>query len=314
MKKIIWVFIILSLLSCKQSPSPKTDNNSKIQSKLKYHVVTYNYESASIPIIISKLYSNHIKDFMIIDSIEFFSFCSKYTINPKDTSNINKYFTIKILHDIFTCFSATNCSSGEIINIPYFWHVIKPNPRYEIQSTENGKLLKDIKPPKEFSKFKTFADIDRTPVIFLTDMFETKQKYYTSTCDTFSTFGWCSEREMAFGCITDLLNYKVKIVGKGNHCWTEFIISLNTIDNKTKSFNVKIDNTFNEFEWEESNNINIVKWDQYIGNIPDAKWYNREIHSQENKKRLNNFIVSQQAINRIEKNIIKYINKKINEN
>ncbi len=178
----------------------------------------HTYQSQSIPNFFMRLVTNHKYKFYKRDSLSYLDFCEQNDLNTKDTSNFEKYYTLSILHQLFTSKTARNGSRGEILNIPYFWHWVNPNPRYKIYATENKRLIKDLKPSNDFGRYKSRADIDRTPFLYWTDLFTAKPQYYAAGCDTFSTFGWCSEREMACVCLMDILNFEGKIVAEGNHC------------------------------------------------------------------------------------------------
>ena len=77
--------------------------------------------------------------------------------------------------------------------------------------------MKDTKSHNDFLKYRSYDDIDRTPYLFLSDIVDKDLKYYSESCDTFSTFGWCSEREMAFVALITLLDFEAKVVSEGNH-------------------------------------------------------------------------------------------------
>src|SRR5690606_34496124 len=60
---------------------------------------------------------------------------------------------------------------------------------------------------------------DRTPVTFFRDLVDTVQ-YEGSEGERFYTFGWCSEREMAFCAAARLMGYKAIVVASGNHAYS----------------------------------------------------------------------------------------------
>jgi hypothetical protein len=258
------------------------------------------------------LVSNHWKEFSKLNPLEFENVCNTFNCNPNDSLNINKFYTLQIIHKLFTSKSAKNGSRGEILNIPYFWHWVTPNPRYEIVLTKNKQLLKDIPPTHEFLKYNSFADIDRTPYLFLSELLLEKPKYYTTTCGEFSTFGWCSEREMAFVCLMETIGYTGKVMTNGNHSWSEFIISLSSNDTKNQTIRVKVDNTFDGLEFEKIKENDTILWKQNTGNSPQTNWYNQKAHSSSQKLQLKNHMVSKEAICRIEESITKYLSKKTN--
>jgi hypothetical protein len=298
------ITVLFLFESCDFNPKFNSKNSNCNKS-----IIQNKYKPASIPVFLIKFVSNHIQEYKSIDSVNYLKFCTLYQIKPNDSVNVNYYFTLKILHDLFTCNSSTNGSKGDIINIPYFWHHVTPNPRYTIYFTQSRRLLKDVKPPKDFSNFDTYADIDRTPALFICDMFDSIQKYYIEQCDTFSTFGWCSEREMAFVCVLDLMKFKGKIVARGGHAWSEFIVPFTPIHTKTIYLCIKIDNTFNTIEHRIIRENEFVEWEKYFGNTLECNWYNEMAHSQSEKQKIVDFVVSTNSSDRIEKAMVQYLER-----
>ncbi len=311
--KIITALLISIILNaCGQSDSKLKAGSDGIE-KSTYEVKAFHYDSLTIPFFFSELCKNHQRDFYLTDSTGFNAFCSDENVNPSDSSNISKYFTIKILHSIFTSHSASNCSRGDVTNIPYQWHWIEPNPRYNIYFASGRKLLKETKPPKEFSKYRSFADIDRTPYLFISDFVSQNLKYYSATCDTFSTFGWCSEREMAFIALLKLLGYEGKVIAEGNHSWSELSISFKLNTGHFQHFKVIVDNTFNRLNLEIMSEEDSVNWKTNIGSSNLAGWYNQKANSKVELDNIKTHLVSAKAMARIESEIVMYLDKKINE-
>ena len=310
MKHIITILLLSIILhSCGQSES-KSKVIADNQEKAICNVEIFHYDSLTIPLFFEALTKNHFKDFFFIDSLKFNQFGSQSNINTTESSNIRKYFTIKILHEIFTSQTASDCSRGEIINIPYQWHWIEPNPRYEIRFTNNKNRLRDTEPPNEFSKYNSYADIDRTPYLFLSDLVNEESKYYSNSCDTFATFGWCSEREMAFIALVKLLDFEGKIVAEGNHSWSELIIPLKLNTGEFQNFKVKVDNTFNQVDWTTIASQDLTNWKGYFGNAELAGWYNQKASSNYELDRIKNHLVSDKFILRMENAIVEYLKNK----
>ena len=308
MKKLLSILpIFIFFVSCGQNSSNDSDLSSERRKGNQIKVC--NYSPSTIPAFIKALLKNHNKDYLGIDSVYYVSFCEKNNLVITDSTNIKKYYSIKILHDLFTSQAASNCSKGEILNIPYQWHWVSPNPRHTIRSTENGKLLTEIKPPAEFSKYKSCADIDRTPYLFLSDLFSAKPKYYSASCDTFPAFGWCSEREMAFVNLLEILNYTGKVVADGNHSWSEFIVPMKSIDGKQKKFSVAVDNTFNGLSWTPIEDNKIEVWKKSFGDSPMANWYNQKAHNANDRKRVSEFVISKEVMDKVEINLVNYLKK-----
>lgn len=293
---------LLSFVFCKNE-----NQRFKIVSEVK--IEKHQYISKNIPDFFNELTKNHLENFKKIHLKDYESFCSENNINISDTSNINTYFKLRILNDLFSSQNASNYSTGEILKIPYMWHWVNPNPRYSIILKENNTTLNNIKPNSDFKNYKSFADIDRTPFLYLSELFLETEKYTSNSCKSFATFGWCSEREMAFNCLLDLLNYSSKVYTEGNHCWTEVLVNMKTSTNEKKSFVVKIDNTFHQFLFSEISIKNSINWKTNVGNSAQAKWYNTTAHSQKEKDKIVAFKSSTNAMIRIENAIIEYINK-----
>ena len=277
------------------------------------HIDKHHNDSLPLPDFFKEIVTTNLKRFQSIEEKEYKHFCLVNDISYGDSSNNDKYFTLSILHQLFTCQDATNCSKGEILNIPYQWHWIQPNPRNEIYFKSNTVLLKDTKPPKEFSKYNSFAEIDRTPYLFLSDLVSPDNQYYSSSCDTFSSFGWCSEREMAFVALTKFFNIEGKVVAEFNHSWSEFLIPFKLNTGKIQYFTAKVDNTFNSIQWSHIGLSEISQWKKYFGNTEQRNWYNQKANSTLELSKISSHIVSHKAMTRINKAISKYIDRKLNE-
>jgi hypothetical protein len=305
MKTLLTILpIFIFVVSCGQSQNQR---NNEINN---HQVKTYTYTPSSIPAFLKLLVKNHKHDYLVLDSIYYNDFFRKNELNAIDSTNIEKYYTLKILHDLFTSETASNCSKGEVLNIPYQWHWVSPNPRHTIRYVESGKLLSVTKPPVEFGKYNSCADIDRTPYLFLSDLFATKSKYYSESCDTFPSFGWCSEREMAFVCLLDILGYSGKVMVNGGHSWSEFVVPMKTKDGNSKKFCVSVDNTFNKLNWVEIKDKDVEAWKKYFGDSPQANWYNQKAHAVNDKNKINAFIVSKAIEEKTEISLVEYLKKK----
>jgi hypothetical protein len=127
------VLILLSLiffcLSCDQPNRKEGIYNLRI---VKKPVVLHNYKETGIPQFLQTFVANHLNSFMQLDSAGFSLFCKTNELNPNDTQNTRQYFTIDIVHKLFTSRTAQNGSVGGILPIPYYWHWVTPNPRYDI--------------------------------------------------------------------------------------------------------------------------------------------------------------------------------------
>lgn len=261
-----------------------------------------------IPDFFRKLVDNHYKDFASIDNSDFEDFCSENGLSDSDSINQKKFYTIKMLHELFTSKTASNGSKGEILNVPYYWHWTTPNPRYQITVKKTNQKLNTIKPPKEFAKYKSYADIDRTPYLFLSEMLSAKP-LYSSSDGEFSTFGWCSEREMAFVCLMESLGFRGQVITSGNHSWSEFIVPFSK-NGVATLYRFKIDNTFDGLEWQSITAQRVETWSKQT--FPgQGNWYNKTAHSTSEKQKVSAFIVSAEAMNGIEQKIVDYIKNQV---
>ena len=300
--KPILLVSLLSLFFCK-------NENAKSNLLSDVKIEKHEYNSATIPDFFNNVTKNHLESFKKLHQSDYDTFCSENSINSKDTNNNQTYFKLRILNDLLSSENASNYSTGKILKIPYMWHWINPNPRHAIILKEKNTALNTIKPSTEFQKYKSFADIDRTPFLYLSELFLETEKYTSTSCESFATFGWCSEREMAFNCLLDAMQFTSKVYTVGNHCWTEVLLDFTTSTNSKKSFVIKIDNTFHEFTIKEIASKNIATWKTNTGNSGQAKWYNTTAHSQKEKSKLLAFHPSKKAMDRIENAIINYLNK-----
>jgi hypothetical protein len=252
-------------------------------------------------------------DFYQIDSLKVNTFFSHNKISKSDSANIETYYTIEILHALFTSKNASSFSRGEILNIPYMWHWINPNPRHDIYFSNTKQKLSERKPPVEFSKYGSWADIDRTPYLFLSDLVTPNMKYYSSICGEFSTFGWCSEREMAFVALHSLLDIEGKVVAEGNHSWSEFLIPFRLNTGNTQRFRVKVDKTFDDVQWHLIDENELSKWRKYYGNTALIEWYNKKAKSFSELNRIKNHIVPASASSRMERGVVTFLQNRISE-
>ncbi|MES2617092.1 MAG: hypothetical protein V4613_04390 [Bacteroidota bacterium] len=293
---IPFTIVLIALAAC--SFIPASEENQTKNEQVFYHAIPY--DSLTIPDFFTALTARHLPHFYLIDSNRYLDFCKDYEINSKDTTNLKTYFTIEILHQLFTSETASNFSKGPILNIPYLWHWTKPNPRHSIYMAATGKLLKDLPPPAEFSKYKSYADIDRTPYFYLSDLVAERTKYRSSDFDTFATFGWCSEREMAFVALMQLLHFEGLVIVSGNHSWSEFNVSYRLTSGLSTNFTATVDNTFNR-----------INYDPHVTkSIRSSNWYNQTAHSNKEISKIQKHWVPQLAMNRIEQQVIQFLNNK----
>jgi hypothetical protein len=247
-----------------------------------------------LPEFFKDLTKNYIHYFSAEHSYKYLKFCKDYNIDDSDTNNFKKFYTILILHKLFT---NRKYELRNMINIPYIYNWITPNPRYKIKL--NNKYLKNIAPPKGFEKYKSYAEIDRTPYIFIKDMFSTPK--YSLHKDTFATFGWCSEREMAFISILKCMGFEQsKVSAIYGHAVSYCIVTMKNKNNEMVSIEMNIDNTFNTINyWKFEEDIN--QWKKDFGTYKLGYWYNKMVVK--DLFRVKKIIVSNESKKRIYKEI-----------
>ena len=211
-------------------------------------------------------------------------------------------------HLLFTSSDAIDCNKGGILEIPYFWHWCDPNPRYELVYIPESKKLNKVPPPKGYTKYKSYADIDRTPAIYLKNLFEEKPLFHHPVCGDMFTFGWCSEREMAFNSILKLIGYECKIKQEGIHVWSEIFIKLKKDKTKYENYVIKVDNTFNGFEINEMHETK-EEWKRDFGSGTQVIWYNTKSHSAKEIQMVKRIEISETADKRIQKKVKNWLDK-----
>ncbi len=304
------LFCFINAVNCKEIKVNESFTTSEMTATPTVEIIYHSYPPMNIPDFFTTLTNNHFDNIYRTGSSQYLEFCQNNELNAEHLANKEKYMTILFLHELFTANSASDCSKGTILNIPYFWHWITLNPRHDIAFVETGQKLTQSKPPSHSAKYKSYADVDRKPFFFLSDMVHGTQKYYTAACDTFATFGWCSEREMAFVALTILMGYEGKVISQGNHSWTELLIPMKKTNGNIQKFVVSVDNTFNGLKWEAKTNAELSGWKTRLGDISMAKWYNDQAHSSAELTAIRNHQVSPTGMERIEAKVAKYFNSR----
>ncbi|MFM9984724.1 MAG: hypothetical protein ACKVOK_05785 [Flavobacteriales bacterium] len=273
---------VVLIYCCGSAPSPHALNGTSMSREFESDI--HVPDSLSVPQYIEWLTATLLADSSTNLQTDFMNWSADFGLDAKDNSNAKKFVIVVVLHELFTSNGAYNGAKGDVVNIPYLWHWVSPNPRHEIRSLAQNKLLKDIKPPKQYGKYATYADIDRTPYLFVSEMFSKEPLYSHPECGTFNTFGWCSEREMAYSCLLEMLGIPSKVIASGNHSWSEAVVKFKTTTSNV-GLHVHIDNTFNQLDWEKDAD-KIAKWKAYTGDGKTTTWYNTKAHSEEEKKQL----------------------------
>jgi len=296
------LFILLFFFSCEA-------NTNEIISRFIYSAPTFEYEEMSAPKFLDRLIANHFDDFEKIHTKSYKSNLGTHALSKDNEENFHSYIYLKVLHDLFTSQGASNCALGEIWNIPYMWHWVEPNPRHEIELLSTGKLLSDTETPKGYGRYKSFADLDRAPSIYLGDFFSTTGKFKANGCSSFSGFGWCSEREMSFVALLQIKGYEAKVKSQNGHSWTEAIVPLKNHKGKEQLFKFTIDNTFDKFSFERFSKNKLLDWKQDLGDSKTKKWYNEKAFSKAEQSAVRNIVVKKAVSRHLEKQVVKYLNR-----
>lgn len=294
--------IVLMLLACSngQSPSPAPPESP----------VKHAYPPMSLPDFLETLFINHLPTVKRIENQALAKFCEANELAADDSLNQANYFRVQFLHDLFTSTGAYDCNTGGILKLPYFWHWTTPNPRYKIQylAGESPQNLAEVKPPSGFQRYKSLADVDRTPRLYLNDMVTETPSYRHPDCGDFYTFGWCSEREMAFATLLNTMGLDSKVVVSGNHSWTESLVKMTDREGKQQWVLVKTDNTFDEVGWGLFDGKQ-DSWRAAQGNTKTDRWYNEKARSRAEQDDVFSIQVVPAASHRIEEMVIGFYGK-----
>lgn len=214
-------------------------------------------------------------------------FCETYDLDPGVAGNRTSFHVVSFLHDLFTCSGPLDCVRGGILDIPYMWHWIDPNPRHAIRRVQTGTLLVEETPPERFARYRSFADVDRVPSLYFADLVTETPQYEHPSCGSMYTFGWCSEREMAFCLLAQLFELDGWIQQVGNHVWSMFPIEWQTRSGDRKRVILRVDNTYDQFGWREyPGDQSLEAWIARITVTPDQRWYNAQAHDADERARV----------------------------
>ncbi len=312
-----FLVLLLAAASCRQgdgshTPDEKTQEGDPVSTPVprpKITITVHKYGDLSIPAFFGAVVREHVSEFAELDKEAYEEVCLEHQVKRDDSSNVTTFFSLWILHELFTSDNAATCARGKILDIPYFWHYIEPNPRYTIRFVSNGRLLKETPPPPAFRKYGSYADIDRTPYFFLSDVVAPEPRYYTEDCDTFCSFGWCSEREMAFTALLTLLGYEARVEGGIAHTWTEAVVPMVIHGDTARNYLVTIDNTFDALVWNPIGGTELKEWRTRKGETRLTRWYQQKSTSPAELKKIKGHIVPPEARQRIENKIVTYLRK-----
>jgi hypothetical protein len=254
--------------------------------------------------VMDGLYEKHLPAYQKLRGEDFRTFCKSNGLDEDNPDNRERYFRIGFFHEMFTGQGASDCTGAGMLKIPYFWHWIKPNPRHAIRKLPEETPLTQVTPPRRFSRYKSFADIDRVPSLFLSNLVSESPAYRHPDCGDFYTFGWCSEREMAFVLLMSLSGYPGKITQAGNHVTSFFWVSFKKKDKSSVALIAEVDNTFGSLEWSKAPD---VKPDDWLRDLQGAGYANRMSRSAAEKRRVRRIQVGKRAAARMDRAIEKYL-------
>jgi len=231
----------------------------------------------------------------------------KTGLNAASLKDEDKILRIMFFHLLFTSTNAVDCTDGGILNIPYFWHWVNPNPRHALIYLPTSKPLIKTKAPEAFSKYHSYADVDRTPSLYMSNLVTDSPLFSHPKCGRFFTFGWCSEREMAFSNLLSLYGYKVKIKQEGIHVWSEVLVDIQE-EKEIKKIILTVDNTFNVIDFRMLK-ASETEWLQDLGTGAQVLWYNRKALSPDERQKVKSISVSTEAVARISGLVNEWLNR-----
>jgi hypothetical protein len=198
------------------------------------------------------------------------------------------------MHLLMTCYYSVDGDTSGGFGIPYFWNYTNHNPREQIIDIKKGKPLKQI-PAYPGSGGASMATLDRTPYIFWSDFMTDEPRYSYEHISSFYTFGWCSEREMAYKAWLTVTGVKSTIGIKADHVWTEIDLP------GQPGYFLFVDNTFNRFEiWPVSKKPPLEIGNKYIN------WYNQQGADKTIAKKLSSLVISPKRAADLEHQIMAY--------
>ncbi len=267
---------------------------------------------ATLPEYFESLYTRHSPVYKKLKYEDYDKISKKFGLDKDNQQNQKNYFQILFFHDLFTGAFCIDFTSGGMLEIPYVFHWQKPNPRHSITYLSKSLPLSKVDPPKEFRRYKTYGDIDRIPSLYIGDLFSKEPKYYHPTCGKFYTFGWCSEREMAYNAVLAMSGYKCKIKQKGIHTWSEVWLVFKKTDGTSLNLSASIDNSIDRVDWKIiPKGINQKDWIKEWGAGTQIRWYNNVIKSEAEKKKLMQMTVSSDDTQWIDEKVKKWFSHSI---
>ncbi len=237
---------------------------------------------ASIPEFFHDLYLESEEAYALIHAQRYARFCHVHDLDPADEGNRRTFHVVRFMHELLTGNGCADGQRGGWLQIPYFWHWIEPNPRHEILALPDSVLLARMTPPAPYQRYRTRADIDRVPALYLCDLVSAQPRYAHLRYGSFYSFGWCSEREMAFVVLMRALGYEGKVWQSHIHTCSKLWCPMRHREGRTIILEAKVDNTFDQIHWDEVHpDAQFAAWREEIGRGSEIAWYNRVARSSE---------------------------------
>lgn len=257
-------------------------------------------QAASVVDYLDDLFQEFKAEYSLVMNDEYVEFCDYYKLNSGMQENRNLFLKINFFHELLTTVSASNCARGGFLRIPYFWHWVNPNPRHSIFSLPDSIPLSRKSPPSGFKRYKSFADIDRVPSLFLGDLVSEDPGYFHPDCGKFYSFGWCSEREMAFTSLMTAMGERCKIIQSGIHTKTVILCCFYLEIGEPEYIEAIVDNTFESLLWRAAGKEAPDDcWENEIGEGTDINFYNERAKSTEQINNLQGINVGLKSRERI---------------
>lgn len=222
------------------------------------------------------------------------SLCRKLGVQDTAESNRRALFRLLYLHGLLTTADAVDCRIGGALASTYMWHWVSPNPRHALRRLPDSTPLVKLRPPAGYGRYKTWADVDRLPALYLGDLFAEQPRYWHPVCGTIKTFGWCSEREMAAGILYQALGLRAKIKQEGIHVWSEVLLDLRDRNGSSRRCRVILDHTF-DFVDGRAYKGGLQDWTADLGDGAQVAWYNKVAHSPEELRKVREIRVTPAA-------------------
>lgn len=251
-----------------------------------------------------QLYKRHSAFYADTRQPVFKKFCTDLELNIENEQNKNLFYRMYFFHDLLTGSACIDFVSGGILKLPYAWHWVRPNPRHTITYKSSNVPLVKVLPPKAFNRYKSYADIDRVPSLYLKDLFSENPKYFHPIVGEFYSFGWCSEREMAYAALMDIFGYACKIKQEGIHVRTGVWLPMAAGNGRRVSVVIEVDNSVDVVAWKRTVKEQSYKtWKSDIGKGTQVAWYNRVAFSDREKRFLNETMVTEKQTQWIERRV-----------